>query len=335
MRVTCFEDLIGQRGGGGRDQQIRETMSLGEFLQRPLSEGTTAQIGESRCGTTLVIHAAERYGNAGGYWRRADQAVGVHREEYRVIPRVDVLGVTVSAITMEIAVREIAGWIADGRQHYVCVTGVHGVMEAQRDPALLRIHNESGLTTPDGMPLVWAARWAGAHVSRVYGPDLMLKLCALAAQRGWRSFFYGGKPGVAQLLAQRLAARFPGMVVAGVYSPPFGELTPEQDTGVVEQINTAGPDIVWVGLGTPKQERWMAAHTGRVLAPALIGVGAAFDIHAGLSPQAPRWIRHSGTEWLYRLAHEPRRLWRRYLCNNPAFLIALARRPPRINATAP
>jgi N-acetylglucosaminyldiphosphoundecaprenol N-acetyl-beta-D-mannosaminyltransferase len=246
------------------------------------------------------------------------------------IPRVDLLGVGVSAITMDTAVREIAGWIADGRQHYVCVTGVHGIMEAQRDPELLRIHNDSGLTTPDGMPLVWASRWAGAcHVDRVYGPDLMLELCALAADRGWRSFFYGGKPGVAQLLAERLTARLPGLIVAGTESPPFRELSPEEDTGAVERINAARPDIIWVGLSTPKQERWMAAHTGRVLAPVLIGVGAAFDIHAGLLPQAPVWMQRRGLEWAYRLAREPRRLWRRYLGNNPRFVAAIVRRPPR------
>lgn len=258
------------------------------------------------------------------------------KDTRRVIPRIDVLGVGISAITMNTAVHEITRWITNGPQHYVCVTGVHGVMEAQRDPELLRIHNESGLTTPDGMPLVWASRWAGAaHVDRVYGPDLMLELCALAAKQGWRSFFYGGKPGVPELLAEQLAARFSGLVVAGTDSPPFRELTPEEDAGIVERINAAGPDIVWVGLSTPKQERWMAAHTGRVLAPVLIGVGAAFDIHAGLLPQAPWWMQRSGTEWLYRLAREPRRLWRRYLSNNPRFLIAVVRRPPRMRVTAP
>ncbi|MGH8900147.1 MAG: WecB/TagA/CpsF family glycosyltransferase [Egibacteraceae bacterium] len=253
------------------------------------------------------------------------------------IPRIDLLGVGISAITMDTAVREIARWIADGangRKHYVCVTGVHGVMEAQRDPELLRILGGSGMTTPDGMPLVWASHWAGAsYVERVYGPDLMLEVCGLAAERGWRSFFYGGGVGVPERLAERLRARFPGLVVSGTYSPPFRELNPEEDAGVVERINGARADIVWVGLSTPKQERWMAAHTGRVLAPVLIGVGAAFDIHAGLLPQAPRWMQRSGTEWLYRLAREPRRLWRRYLYNNPRFVMAVARRPPRMMIT--
>jgi N-acetylglucosaminyldiphosphoundecaprenol N-acetyl-beta-D-mannosaminyltransferase len=249
----------------------------------------------------------------------------------QAIPRVDVLGVGISAVTMDVTVREIASWIDSGRRGYVCVTGVHGVMEAQRDPALSRIHNESGLTTPDGMPLVWASRWAGAaYVDRVYGPDLMLSLCAQAAARGWRSFFYGGKDGVSERLARRLQARFPGLVVAGTYSPPFRELTAAEDEQVVELINGARPDLVWVGLSTPKQERWMAAHTDRVIAPALLGVGAAFDIHAGLLPQAPRWMQRSGTEWLYRLAREPRRLWRRYLYSNPRFVMAILKHPPRL-----
>jgi N-acetylglucosaminyldiphosphoundecaprenol N-acetyl-beta-D-mannosaminyltransferase len=251
--------------------------------------------------------------------------------ESQAIPRVDVLGVGISAVTMDRTVHEITTWIDHGLQHYVCVTGVHGVMEAQRDPALLRIHNESGLTTPDGMPLVWASRWAGArYVERVYGPDLMLELCAEAAKRGWRSFFYGGKEGVGARLAQRLQARFPGLIVAGTYSPPFRELTVQEDEEVVKRINAAQPHLVWVGLSTPKQERWMAAHIGRVSAPVLLGVGAAFDIHAGLLPQAPLWMQRSGTEWLYRLRREPRRLWRRYLYNNPRFAAAILMRPPSL-----
>ncbi len=248
-----------------------------------------------------------------------------------VIPRVDVLGVGVSAIDMEMAVTEITRWIEDRERRYVCVTGVHGVMEAQRDPGLLRIHNESGLTTPDGMPLVWCAHRAGArHVDRVYGPDLMLELCSLAAERGWRSYFYGGGPGVPEELARKLADRFPGLVVAGTYSPPFRPLTAAEDDAVVRRINLAQPDIVWVGLSTPKQERWIADHRGSLAASVLIGVGAAFDIHAGRLPQAPGWMQRSGLEWLYRMYREPRRLWRRYMVNNPLFLLSIARRHPQM-----
>lgn len=247
------------------------------------------------------------------------------------LPRVDVLGVHVSAIDMPTAVAEIAGWIQRREQHYVCVTGVHGVMESQADPDLREIHNRSGLTTPDGMPMVWAGHRAGADwMTRVYGPDLMLEVLALAAEHGWSSYFYGAGPGVADLLASRLSERFPGLKVAGTSSPPFRPLTPDEDAAVVAQINDARPDIVWVGLSTPKQERWMASHVGRLDAPVLAGVGAAFDMHAGLLPQAPPWLQRSGLEWAYRLAKEPRRLWRRYLRNNPRFVAAIVRRPPAL-----
>jgi N-acetylglucosaminyldiphosphoundecaprenol N-acetyl-beta-D-mannosaminyltransferase len=250
------------------------------------------------------------------------------------IPRVDVLGVGISAIDMPQAVAEITRWVEEGERHYVCVTGVHGVMEARRDPELLRIHNASGLTTPDGMPMVWAGHRAGAPgMRRVYGPDLMLEVCALAAERGWSSFFYGGGQGVPELLAERLTARFPGLRVAGTWSPPFRPLTSEEDRAVVDRINRSGADLVWVGLSTPKQERWMAAHTGRLDANALLGVGAAFDIHAGLLPQAPSWMQRLGLEWLYRLGREPRRLWRRYLHNNPRFVVEILRQPPMIWTT--
>jgi N-acetylglucosaminyldiphosphoundecaprenol N-acetyl-beta-D-mannosaminyltransferase len=158
------------------------------------------------------------------------------------------------------------------------------------------------------------------HVERVYGPDLMLAVCEHSAKRGYRHFFYGGAPGVTEKLAVQLRSRFPGLQVAGTYSPPFRPLTPEEDREVVERINSSQPDIVWVGIGAPKQERWMAEHVGRLCAPVLIGVGAAFDFHGGLKKQAPRWMQKSGLEWSFRLMSEPRRLWRRYLVNNPFFL---------------
>jgi N-acetylglucosaminyldiphosphoundecaprenol N-acetyl-beta-D-mannosaminyltransferase len=243
---------------------------------------------------------------------------------------VDVLGVHVSAIDMSMAVGEIARWIEEGEQHYVCVTGVHGVMESQRDPELRLIHNASGLTTPDGMPMVWAGRRAGATISRVYGPDLMLAVCALAEERSWSSYLYGGQSHVPELLSAQLRRRFPRLRIVGSYSPPFRPLTPEEDKRVVRAINDAAPDLVWVGLSTPRQERWMASHVGKLDAHALLGVGAAFDIHAGLLPQAPRWMQSHGLEWAYRLFREPRRLWRRYLSNNPRFVYRILRRPPRL-----
>jgi N-acetylglucosaminyldiphosphoundecaprenol N-acetyl-beta-D-mannosaminyltransferase len=242
-----------------------------------------------------------------------------------------VLGVHVSAIDLPMAVDEIARWIAEDETAYVCVTGVHGVMESQRDPELLRIHNASGLTTPDGMPMVWAGHRAGASwMRRVYGPDLMLAMAERAAREGWTSFFYGGGEGVADLLAERLAKRFPGFRSVGTFCPPFRPLTDEEDAALVARLDELRPDLLWVGLSTPKQERWMAAHVGRVRAHALLGVGAAFDIHAGTLAQAPPWMQRNGLEWLYRLYREPRRLWRRYGSIVPRFLWAIARRPPRL-----
>ena len=236
--------------------------------------------------------------------------------------RVNILGVGISAINTEMALDIIGGWIAKRESHYVCVTGVHGVMECQRNPELRRTHNTSGLTTPDGMPLVWLSKLKGCRlVDRVYGPDLMLALCERSVACGCRHFFYGGGDGVPEQLAANLQRRFPGLQVAGVYSPPFRPLTPKEDEQVVRMIKRADPDIVWVGLSTPKQERWMAEHVRRLTAPVLIGVGAAFDFHAGRKKQAPRWVQRTGLEWLFRLLTEPRRLWRRYLVNNPLFVM--------------
>lgn len=241
------------------------------------------------------------------------------------IARVNVLGVGVSALSMKLALNTIGGWISQRQQHYVCVTGVHGVMESQRDPLLRRIHNAAGLVTPDGMPLVWLSRLHGhGHVERVYGPDLLLALCERSLTTGYRHYFYGGAPGVPELLAERLQQRFPELHVAGTFSPPFRPLTTEEDEQIVAAINAAAPDIVWVGLSTPRQEHWMAAHIGRLRAPVLIGVGAAFDFHSGRKRQAPRWIQHSGLEWLFRTMVEPRRLWRRYAVNNPLFVVLVA-----------
>jgi N-acetylglucosaminyldiphosphoundecaprenol N-acetyl-beta-D-mannosaminyltransferase len=237
------------------------------------------------------------------------------------IPRANILGVGVSAIDMEMALSTIEKWIERREPYYICVTGVHGVMESQSDAEVRRIHNAAGLVTPDGMPLVWLSRLLGfRHVAQVCGSDLMLAVCERSVTRGYRHFFYGGAPGVAEKLAARLQSRFPGLQVVGIDSPPFRPLTPREDQTVVERMNAARPDVVWVGLSTPKQERWIAAHMGQLSAPVLIGSGAAFDFHAGLKRRAPRWMQKAGLEWLFRLMLEPRRLWRRYLINNPWFL---------------
>lgn len=249
--------------------------------------------------------------------------------------RVDVLGVHVDATDPAAALDTVTAWVERRERHYVCVTGVHGVMEARRDPALRAVHNGAGLVVPDGMPLVWCCHRAGRPATRrVYGPDLMLSVLGRAAERGWSSFLYGGADGVPEQLGERLRQRFPGLRVAGTLSPPFRPLTPDEDADVVARVNASGADLVWVGLSTPKQERWMAEHRDRLDAPVLLGVGAAFDFHTGRVRQAPSWMQDRGLEWAFRLGVEPRRLWRRYLRNNPAFVAAIAAHPPRVVATA-
>jgi N-acetylglucosaminyldiphosphoundecaprenol N-acetyl-beta-D-mannosaminyltransferase len=242
------------------------------------------------------------------------------------IPRANILGVGVSAINMSQALQTIDGWIHRREQNYVCVTGVHGIMESQRDTRLKQIHNHAGLVTPDGMPLVWLSRLKGFQwVERVYGPDLMLAVCEQSLRKRYRHYFYGGAEGVPERLVTRLTQRFSGLRIAGYWSPPFRSLSGEEDENVTEKINRTEPDIVWVGLSTPKQEYWMYQHLGRVKAPVMIGVGAAFDFNAGVKKQAPRSMQKTGLEWLYRLVHEPRRLWKRYLLCNTLFVWYLLR----------
>lgn len=238
----------------------------------------------------------------------------------QTVDRGDVLGVKVSAITMDDAVAAIERWINADAREYVCVTGVHGVMECRHDASLRRIHNEAGMVTPDGVPLVYFLRLIGKRrTQRVYGPDLMRQMTAISASCGYRHFYYGGDVGVADRLKQTLVGSAPGLQVVGTYCPPFRALTSEEDQAVVDMINAARPHIVWVGLSTPKQERWMAAHLGRLDAPVMIGVGAAFDFLAGTKRQAPKWMQRHALEWLFRLCSEPRRLWRRYAYIVPGF----------------
>jgi len=236
------------------------------------------------------------------------------------IARVNILGVGVSAIDMPLAVDTIDGWVREKRRNYVCVTSAHGVVESQDDERLKRIHNSAGLVVPDGMPLVWFMKSKGQRrVGRVYGPDLMLAVFAMSERQNYSHFLYGATRETLQQLQQNLEQRFPAVRIAGTHAPPFRALSRAEDNAVVDKINRSGADIVWVGLSTPKQERWMAEHLGRLDASVALGVGAAFDFHAGLKAQAPAAIRHSGLEWLFRLITEPRRLWRRYLNTIPYF----------------
>ena len=236
--------------------------------------------------------------------------------------RVNILGVNVSAINMLQATRLIEEYIISMYPTYVCVTPAHGIMECQHDHELRTIFNASGLTTPDGMSIVYLLRLKGfKHVTRVYGPDLMETVCMDSCNgKGYRHFLYGGAPGVVDKLKVSLQSRYPGLQIVGTYTPPFRPLTDSEDQAVVETINTSKSDIVWVGISTPKQERWMADHLGRINSPVMIGVGAAFDFLSGNKKQAPRWIQRSGMEWLFRLISEPRRLWRRY-AEYPLFVL--------------
>lgn len=237
-------------------------------------------------------------------------------------PRTNILGVGVSAITMQRALDQMACWIEERQQTYVVVANVHTVMETQSRPEYRAVVNRADMVTPDGMPLVVLSRWLGQpHVERVYGPDVMVAFSALAAERGYRQYYFGGAEGTPERLAATLQQQFPGLPVAGTHSPPFRPLTAEKDRAVVDRINDAAPDVVWVGLGCPKQDFWMAEHRDRLNAPVLIGVGAAFDFLSGQKQQAPRWMMRYSLEWLYRLWQEPRRLWRRYLIYNPLFVV--------------
>lgn len=213
-------------------------------------------------------------------------------------------------------------WQAEGRREYVICTGVHGLVEAQRDPKIRNALNRSGLTPEDGMPLVWWCQRSGyLNAGRVNGPDLLLAMCERAVQTGHRHYFYGSSPRVVDAMISRVAERFPGMTIAGYRCPPFRALTPEEDAADIRAINETHPDFVWVGLGCPKQDKWVLQHVGKIDAAALLGVGAAFDFVAGTLPRAPLWMQRSGFEWLFRLMMEPRRLAHRYLVNNTIFIM--------------
>ncbi|WP_183856558.1 WecB/TagA/CpsF family glycosyltransferase [Rhizobium sp. BK456] len=233
----------------------------------------------------------------------------------------NVLGVRVSAVNLKSATEFIQKAIEDGRKEYVCVRDAHGIVRCQDDPELRSIHNRAFLVTPDGMPLVWALRKAGhAESDRVYGPDLMLSVFDAGSAKGLRHFLYGATAETLEQLQARLLAKFPQAQIVGSYAPPFRKLSTQEEADIADQLNRSGADIIWVGLSSPKQELWMAHMRDRLEASMLIGVGAAFDFHAGLKRQAPRFIQRSGFEWAFRLLCEPRRLWRRYALVVPTFI---------------
>jgi len=240
------------------------------------------------------------------------------------LTKIPLLGVGVSAFDLPAAAAEMIQAVAEGRREYACTCPVYTLMQAYERPDVRAALSGAEWVTPDGVPVAWALRRLSAQpVGRVYGPDLLLALSEISAARGYRQFYLGGAPGVAEALGATLRQRFPGLDIAGTYCPPFRNLNDADEQAMLERINSSGAQIVWVGLGSPKQDLWMAQHGPRLSAPLLVGVGAAFDFLTGRQRQAPRWMQRSGLEWLFRLAASPRRLWRRYLLYNPKFMLLL------------
>lgn len=236
-----------------------------------------------------------------------------------------ILGIPVDPLHMESALSRIAVMLSEHRKGYICMLGVHGVMEAQRDPKLAQIYARSSLVVPDGMPTVWLGRWQGFRaMQRVTGPDLMLEIFRRPEFAHCTHFLYGGKEGIADELRQSLSERFPWARIVGTYTPPFRDLTPEEESSVAAQIEALKPDILWVGISTPKQERFMMRFLPRVESTLMFGVGAAFDFHTGRIKDAPNWVKRAGLQWLHRLLQDPRHLFWRYLRNNSGFVWRIA-----------
>jgi N-acetylglucosaminyldiphosphoundecaprenol N-acetyl-beta-D-mannosaminyltransferase len=242
-------------------------------------------------------------------------------------PLVGVVDVPLAVTNYDQTLDRLDAMVDERERGYMCVCNVHTVMASTEDEELRRALEHSSINLPDGQPLVWAIKALGYSLpGRVYGPELMSRACLRAAATGHRFYLYGGRnQGALVQLVLNLRRSYPGLKIVGGYSPPHRSLTEAEHDAVVTEINNSRADVVWVGIGVPKQEKWMAAFRESLDAPVLIGVGAAFDFHAGLMPQAPRWLQEAGLEWAYRLAHEPRRLWRRYLRYNPMFVTAFAR----------
>ncbi len=238
-----------------------------------------------------------------------------------VVESFDLLGVKVAVTNLQQACLSIEGWIKEGRKTYVCIAPVATLVDCQKDAQYREIINGSGMTTPDGMPLVWVGKFKGKKtINRTYGPDLMQAMCDFGQDKGHKHFFYGGTQETNNLLSKKLKEQYPHSQIVGSYAPPFRGIKEWEDEGVLEKINQAAPDVLWVGLGSPKQDYWMSQHREKLDVPVMIGVGAAFDFLAGVKKQAPRWVQRSGLEWFFRLCSEPRRLWKRYLIGNTQFV---------------
>jgi N-acetylglucosaminyldiphosphoundecaprenol N-acetyl-beta-D-mannosaminyltransferase len=234
------------------------------------------------------------------------------------LPSFRILGVRVDAVQMSDAVKRLCSWLENPQAvtHYVAVTGMHGVAESRQNEEFRRVLNTAGMVVPDGMPLVWLGRLQGFPLRhRVCGSELMDRFCQVTGN-AYRHFFFGGAPGVAEELAQILHEKH-GIVIAGAYTPPFRPLTDAEERELASIVDEASPHVFWVGLSTPKQEKWMYEHRHKLSVPVMLGVGAAFDMNSGNLRRAPEWMRENGLEWLFRLGCEPRRLWKRYLITIP------------------
>ncbi|MBU2581859.1 MAG: WecB/TagA/CpsF family glycosyltransferase [Alphaproteobacteria bacterium] len=236
--------------------------------------------------------------------------------------RVSILGVPVSTVTMDRAIATVGQWIGEGSSRYISTCDVHCIMRARSEPGLMAAFNAADMVVPDGKPVEWTARArTDQPMTRVCGPDLMLALSAISTRTGWRHYYYGGAPGVADELAKRMQETYPGLQVAGTWCPPFRPLSEAEQEEEIERIADSGAQIVWVGLGCPKQDLWMHKHARKIPGAISIGVGAAFDFHTGRVARAPEWMQKNGLEWAHRLSSEPARLWRRYLVMAPQFLV--------------
>ena len=238
-------------------------------------------------------------------------------------PQIRVVGTPISIISLSPLLHLLEEWVANPRDRYIVFRDVHGVIAARSNVQLDEAHRKADIVAPDGMPIVWTLRAGGAGgLVRLCGPDVLPAVCEHGLSRGWRHYFYGGTPSVVDLLAKELLKNHPGLAIVGTQCPPFRPVTPEENEIACSAIRAARPDFIWVGLGTPKQEIWMLQHMGQCGGAVMLGVGAAFDIHANVVSRAPRWMRDSGFEWLYRLFSEPKRLWKRYLVMAPFFVIS-------------
>ena len=256
---------------------------------------------------------------------KKDESLCTRKKPWPELGRANVLGVGVHAVNLNQAAELIKDAVNANRRGYVCVTGIHGVMEAQRNPAFKAALDGAMLVVPDGVPTVWVGKFQGhGEMARVFGPDLMKEICRRSIVAGHTHFLYGGKPGVAEKLKENLENGFPGIRIVGTYTPPFRPLSAVETAHLESQVLELKPDFFWVGLSTPKQEHFMAQCYGSLDCKIMLGVGAAFDIHTGKVKDAPDWIKRSGLQWFHRLCQEPSRLWRRYLVNNSGFLLRIA-----------